>query len=84
MKTAIEQLAIQGGRPVRSSPLPYARQCLDADDLRAVADALASDWLTTGPRVAGFETAFAAAVGARHAVAVSSGTAALHAAMHVL
>ena len=43
-----------------------------------------SDWLTTGPKVAEFEEAFAQAVGAREAVAVNSGTAALHAAMHAL
>jgi perosamine synthetase len=45
---------------------------------------LKSDWLTTGPRVAAFEEAFALAVGAREAVAVNSGTAALHASMHAL
>jgi perosamine synthetase len=84
LKTALEQLAIAGGRPVRTSPLPYGRQCLDPSDLCAVAEALASDWLTTGPRVAAFEAAFAELVGTQHAVAVSSGTAALHAAMHVL
>lgn len=84
MKTAVEQLAIEGGQPVRQSLLPYGRQSLDALDMAAVAEALESDWLTTGPRVASFEAAFAAETGARHAVAVSSGTAALHAAMHVL
>jgi perosamine synthetase len=60
--------------------LPYSRQNVESDDLRAVARALRSDWLTTGPRVAEFERKFAAYVGAKHAVAVSSGTAALHAA----
>jgi perosamine synthetase len=64
--------------------LPYGRHSLDEDDLRAVAEALGGDWLTTGPRVAEFETTFARAAGARHAVAVSSGTAALHTAMHML
>jgi perosamine synthetase len=60
--------------------LPYGRQWIDDDDVEAVVDALRSDWLTTGPRVADFEAQFARAVGAKHAVAVSSGTAALHAA----
>jgi perosamine synthetase len=81
---AQQALAIEGGRPVRESMLPYARHTIDADDETAVLAALRSDWLTTGPRVAEFEQAFAAAVGARHAVAVSSGTAALHAAVHAL
>lgn len=61
--------------------IPYARQWVDADDLEAVAAVLRSDWLTTGPRVADFESAVAAFAGAREGVAVNSGTAALHAAM---
>jgi len=61
--------------------LPYARQSLDEDDIQAVVRVLRSDWLTTGPAVDSLEKAFADAVGARHAVAVSSGTAALHAAV---
>jgi perosamine synthetase len=61
--------------------LPYARQDISDDDVAAVAAALRSDWLTTGPRVPAFEEALAAATGARHAVAFSSGTAALHGAM---
>jgi UDP-4-amino-4,6-dideoxy-N-acetyl-beta-L-altrosamine transaminase len=58
--------------------LPYGRQDIDADDLAAVAEALQSDFLTTGPAIAAFEQEFAAAVGARYAVASNSGTAALH------
>jgi len=76
-----EPLALHGGTPVRSTPLPYARQTIEEDDVQAVAAALRSDWLTTGPRVEHFERAVAGAVDARHAVAVSSGTAALHAAV---
>lgn len=64
--------------------LPYGRQQIDDDDIAAVVAALRSDWLTTGPRVGAFEQAFSRAVGAAHAVALSSGTAGLHAAMHVL
>jgi perosamine synthetase len=67
---------------VRRTLLPYGRQWVDEADVAAVARVLRSDWLTTGPAVGSFERAFAAAVGARAAVAVSSGTAALHAAMH--
>ncbi len=65
-----------------SPVLPYGRQSIKADDIEAVIQVLKSDWLTTGPAVEEFENAFAAFVGARYAVAVSSGTAALHAAMH--
>ncbi len=58
--------------------LPYGRQWLDDDDLEAVVRVLRGEWLTQGPAVAAFEDALAAACGARFAVAVSSGTAALH------
>lgn len=74
------RLAIDGGTPVRGTMLPYARHVIDDDDVAAVVDVLRGDWLTTGPGVAAYEEAFAEAVGAKHAVAVSSGTAALHAA----
>jgi len=73
-----EMLAIHGGNPVRETLLPYGRQSLDESDIQAVVDVLRSDWLTTGPKVAEFEEAFAAWVGAKFAVAFSSGTAALH------
>jgi perosamine synthetase len=80
----VERLAIHGGKPVRSTMLPYGRQHIDDADIAAVVDVLKSDWLTTGPKVAEFERAFAEFVGAEHAVAVSNGTAALHAAMFAL
>lgn len=64
--------------------LPYGRQTIEADDLAAVAEALASDFLTTGPRVEAFERAFAEKVGAPHAVCCSNGTAALHLSMLAL
>lgn len=62
--------------------IPYARQSVSDDDVAAVIEVLRSEWLTTGPKTEAFETAFADSVGARHAVAVSSGTAALHTAMY--
>jgi perosamine synthetase len=77
-------LAIDGGPPVRSRLLPYGRQTIDEADVAAVVQTLRSDWLTTGPKVAEFEKALAAAAGAAEAVAVSTGTAALHAAMYAL
>ena len=64
--------------------LPYARHWLTEQDIAAVAAVLRGDWLTTGPVVEQFEQEFARAVDAVEAVAVSSGTAALHAAMHAL
>jgi perosamine synthetase len=67
-----------------SAPLPYGRQWVTEEDIRLVVEALRSDWLTTGPVVERFEQAFADHVGTAEAVAVSSGTAALHAAMFAL
>lgn len=61
-----------------TSFLPYGRQSVDEDDIKAVTDALRGDFLTTGPLVAQFEEAFAAKVGAKHAVCCNSGTAGLH------
>jgi len=69
---------------VTAPHLPYGRQSIDDDDVAAVVEVLRSDWLTTGPAVPAFEQALAELTGAREAVVVSSGTAALHAAMHVL
>lgn len=64
--------------------LPYGRHVIDEDDIAAVVDALRSDYLTTGPRVGIFEQDLAQATGARHAIACSNGTAALHLAARVL
>ena len=66
------------------SLLPYGRQTIEDDDIAAVVAALKADFLTTGPTVEAFETAFAEKVGARHAVACANGTAALHLAMLAL
>jgi UDP-4-amino-4,6-dideoxy-N-acetyl-beta-L-altrosamine transaminase len=64
--------------------LPYGRHAIDQADIDAVAAALTSGCLAHGPRVGAFERAFAACVGAREAVACSSGTAALHLALAAL
>ena len=84
MLTRTAKLAIEGGTPVRSTPLPYGKQWIDEGDIAAVVDVLRSDWLTTGPKVEDFETAFATVTEARYAVSFSSGTAALHGAVAVL
>lgn len=69
----------------RASPfLPYGRQTIEDDDVAAVAAALRADFLTTGPTVEAFETAFKRKVGAGHAIAVANGTATLHLAMLAL
>jgi perosamine synthetase len=73
-----DTLALHGGTPVRAKLLPYGRQSVTEEDIAAVNEVLRSDWLTTGPKVAQFEEAFAARVGAKYAVSFSSGTAALH------
>jgi perosamine synthetase len=75
---AKEGLAIDGGMPVRKTFLPYGRQSIGEADIQAVIAVLRSDWLTTGPKVAEFEEAFAAWIGSKYAISFSSGTAALH------
>lgn len=76
-----QTLALHGGPPVRATLLPYGRHTVADEDVAAVVASLRSGWLTTGPVVAEFERAVAAVVGAPHAVAVNSGTAALHSAV---
>jgi dTDP-4-amino-4,6-dideoxygalactose transaminase len=61
-----------------SPELPLFDLRLEPEDLEAVAEALRSGWLTQGPRTEAFEAAFATHLGVRHAIALSSGTAALH------
>lgn len=64
-----------------ASVIPYGRQSIDEDDVAAVVAVLRGDWLTQGPAIDRFEHAVAERVEARHAVAFSNGTAALHGAM---
>jgi len=58
--------------------IPYGRQSISEEDIAAVVEVLRSDWLTQGPAVEHFEKAVADYCGARYAVAVANGTAALH------
>lgn len=60
--------------------IPYGRQTIEEDDIQAVVEVLRSDYLTTGPKIEEFEHAVCEYTGAKYAVAVSNGTAALHAA----
>ena len=80
----MEKLAIEGGKPVRETLLPYGHQWVDKADIETVVQVLRSAWLTTGPKITEFEKTFAKFVGARYAIAVSNGTAALHAAMYAI
>lgn len=76
-----EKLAINGGTPVRDTFLQYGRQYIDEEDISKVVEVLKGDYLTTGPYVKNFEESLAKKVGAKYAVAVTSGTAALHCAV---
>jgi len=76
-----EELAVEGGTPVREETIAYGGQTIEEEDVNAVVETLRSDWLTTGPKVEAFEQVFADFAGTEEAVAVSNGTAALHAAM---
>ena len=62
--------------------IPYGRQTIDEDDIKAVTEVLKSDFLTTGPKSAEFEEAVKAYTGSKYAVAISNGTSALHAACY--
>jgi perosamine synthetase len=68
----------------RQTTLPYGRQTVEPEDIEAVTRVLQGDWLTTGPSVAEFESSFSSFVKTEHAIAVNSGTAALHCAMHAI
>lgn len=69
---------------MRDSFLPFALPDIDDTELSEVRDALESGWVTTGPKTKQFEAQFAAAVGAKHAIAVNSCTAAMHLALEAI
>lgn len=74
----MEQLAINGGKPVRAEKIFYGRQSIDDADIKAVTDTLRSPYITCGPKVKELENKLCEYTGAKFAVAVSNGTAALH------
>ena len=74
----MELLAIHGGTPVRTNKIYYGRQCIEDDDVRAVAETLVGPYITCGPKVRELELKLAHFTGAKYAVVVSNGTAALH------
>jgi len=78
----MDKLAIDGGKPIRDTYLSYGKQSIDEKDIENVIKVLKSDYLTTGPNVTEFERKVSEYVGAKYAVAVSNGTAALHVACY--
>lgn len=74
----VEQLAINGGKPVRKSKLFYGHQYIDDADVQAVVEVLKSDYLTCGPKITELEQKLCEITGAKYAVVCSNGTAALH------
>ncbi len=77
----MEKLAIDGGYPVRAGKIYYGRQWVEEDDVEAVASVLRSDFITCGPKVEELERSLCEYTGAKYAVAVNSGTSALHCAI---
>lgn len=74
----MEKLAIFGGTPIRENPIYYGRQYIDQDDVDAVVATLMSNLITCGPKVEALEHKLCEITGAKYAVVVSNGTAALH------
>jgi dTDP-4-amino-4,6-dideoxygalactose transaminase len=75
----MEKLALFGGKPVNEHLIPIARPEFSEKAIKDVADVLRSGYIRQGPKVQEFEEQFREIVGSRHAYAVNSGTAALHA-----
>ncbi len=74
----MEKPAIEGGKPIRDDFLPYGKQWLNDKEIEEVVDSLKSSWITTGPKMRKFEEDFRNYIGSKYAVAINSGTAALH------
>ena len=72
------ELAINGGAPVRSTTIGYGRQYIDEADIAAVVETMQSPALTCGPKITELEKKLCEVTGAKYAVVVSNGTAALH------
>lgn len=76
----MNELAIFGGKPVLDKKIGYGHQYIDDTDIQAVVDVLKSDFLTCGPKIDEAEAKLCEITGAKHAVLMANGTAALHAA----
>lgn len=77
-KNTMEKPAICGGTPACATPIQYGKQYIDDADIQAVTEVLKSPFLTCGPQIPALEKKYCEITGARYAVAVSNGTAALH------
>ncbi len=75
----MKELAINGGTPVFEKKIGYGHQYIDDADIQAVVEVLKSDYLTCGPKINEAETKLCEITGAKHAVLIANGTAALHA-----
>ena len=75
----MEKLAIYGGKPALEQKIGYGHQYIDEDDIQAVVNVLKSDYLTCGPKIEETEAKLCEVTGAKHAVLIANGTAALHA-----
>lgn len=74
----MDKPAIEGGKPVRETPIYYGHQYIDEADIQAVVEVMKSDYLTCGPKIGELEEKLCALTGAKYAVACANGTAALH------
>lgn len=74
----MEKPAIEGGKPVRETPIYYGHQYIDEADIQAVVEVMKSDYLTCGPKIGELEKKLCALTGAKYALACANGTAALH------
>lgn len=74
----MKELAINGGQPVRKEKIFYGRQWIDDDDVKAVTEVLKSPFITQGPEVEKLERALCDYTGAKYAVCIANGTAALY------
>lgn len=77
----MDKPALEGGRPQRKYYLPYGQHRLTVADIRRAETVLRSKWITQGPVIDQFEGSFARMIGCRYAIALNSGTAALHTAV---
>jgi dTDP-4-amino-4,6-dideoxygalactose transaminase len=84
LKEVIETPAIAGGVPAMAEFLPFSRPSLGQAEEDEVLDSLRSGWITTGPKVQRLEDKFCEYLGVKHAIAVSSCTAALHVSLAAL
>lgn len=80
----MEKLALHGGTPVRKDKIFYGHQYIDDADVSAVVNVMKSNFLTCGPEIEKLEKKLCKVTGAKYAVAISNGTAALHAACYAV